>query len=227
MLDDLYRALLGVPGVLVTVASKGSRPLRLDTSVGVSGPHGFVERPHARFVVACSKRPSQPVSRIATMAERPSWRGGIVGNVFLICRFLQVRNMRQNGTTGNLRMADMRGLPITQARKADWNAHPARDTQLGSYPSPWPGTINHPVPCPRHTSVVAPLDGLGEPALTGAVRVPRRTGISRFSKDEGPARAPWFADRCEASSRDALRAPHHEGHGRSTGLPGLFGKVWS
>ena len=38
MLDDLFRALLGVPGVLVTVA----RSRGLDTSIGVSGPHGFV-----------------------------------------------------------------------------------------------------------------------------------------------------------------------------------------
>ena len=39
MVYGLYRALPGVPGFLVTVACAPSR--RLDTSVGVSGPHDF------------------------------------------------------------------------------------------------------------------------------------------------------------------------------------------
>jgi hypothetical protein len=49
MLDDLYRDLLGVPGVLATVPQ--ANDLGVHTSVGVSGPHGFVERV-ARFVLA-------------------------------------------------------------------------------------------------------------------------------------------------------------------------------
>jgi len=43
MFDDLFRALLGVPGLLASVASRET-PAKLDTSVGVPGPHGFVER---------------------------------------------------------------------------------------------------------------------------------------------------------------------------------------
>ena len=49
MLDDLFRALLGVPGLLATVPRLIT--LGVHTSVGVSGPHGFVERV-ARFVLA-------------------------------------------------------------------------------------------------------------------------------------------------------------------------------
>jgi hypothetical protein len=56
MLDDLFRALLGVPGVLVTVAC--SR--RLDTSIGGSGPHGFVERVTHAYVLRAPSRPSLP-----------------------------------------------------------------------------------------------------------------------------------------------------------------------
>jgi hypothetical protein len=45
MVYGLYRALPGVPGFLVTVACAPSR--RLDTSVGVSGPHVFTVRKKA------------------------------------------------------------------------------------------------------------------------------------------------------------------------------------
>src|SRR5262249_51822562 len=68
MFDDLYRALLGVPGVLVTVASRGACPLMLDTSIGVSGPRGFVER----FPRASSCAPSASIAtRLTFRDDRP------------------------------------------------------------------------------------------------------------------------------------------------------------
>jgi hypothetical protein len=49
--NKLLRALPGEPGFLATVAS-GYRFRRLDTSVGVSGPHDFAVRETAPFVSA-------------------------------------------------------------------------------------------------------------------------------------------------------------------------------
>ena len=76
MFDDLFRALLGVPGVLVTVA----RSRRLDTSIGVSGPHGFVGRILTRFVFARQRIHRIPASRFVTIAIRPSSGGGMCGD---------------------------------------------------------------------------------------------------------------------------------------------------
>ena len=59
--------LLGVPGFVATVASWDS-PAKLDTSIGVPGPHGFVER-LARFVVSAHPRPSLPASRFVTIGR--------------------------------------------------------------------------------------------------------------------------------------------------------------
>jgi hypothetical protein len=49
--NKLLRALPGEPGLFATVAS-GYRFRRLDTSVGVSGPHDFAVRKTAPFVSA-------------------------------------------------------------------------------------------------------------------------------------------------------------------------------
>ena len=43
MLDDLFRALPGVPGFVATVPPGLFDP-EVDTSVGVPGPHGFIGR---------------------------------------------------------------------------------------------------------------------------------------------------------------------------------------
>jgi hypothetical protein len=74
MFDDLFRALLGVPGVLVTVvraacrAEGRHRSRSLDTSIGVSGPHGFVERVTCAYVLRTT-RPSHP--RPTVRDDRP------------------------------------------------------------------------------------------------------------------------------------------------------------
>ena len=68
--NKLLRALPGEPGLFATVAS-GYRFRRLDTSVGVSGPHDFAVRETAPFVSAL---PASIASRPAsvTIASRPS-----------------------------------------------------------------------------------------------------------------------------------------------------------
>jgi hypothetical protein len=68
--NKLLRALPGEPGFLATVAC-GYRFRRLDTSVGVSGPHDFAVRETAPFVSAL---PTSIASRPAsvTIASRPS-----------------------------------------------------------------------------------------------------------------------------------------------------------
>src|SRR5215813_699614 len=62
MLDDLYRALLGVPG-FVSRRPAGALDPEVDTGIGVSGPHGFVERLRALRRPAHGKCPPQPASR--------------------------------------------------------------------------------------------------------------------------------------------------------------------
>jgi hypothetical protein len=68
--NKLLRALPGEPGFLATVAC-GYRFRRLDTSVGMSGPHDFAVRETAPFVSAL---PTSIASRPAsvTIASRPS-----------------------------------------------------------------------------------------------------------------------------------------------------------
>src|ERR1700692_1445458 len=62
--NKLLRALPGEPGLFATVAS-GYRFRRLDTSVGVSGPHDFAVRKTAPFVSAL---PTSIASRPASGA---------------------------------------------------------------------------------------------------------------------------------------------------------------
>ena len=66
--NKLLRALPGEPGLFATVAS-GYRFRRLDTSVGVSGPHDFaVRRSRSRQLRACVHR-IQP--RVRDVRETP------------------------------------------------------------------------------------------------------------------------------------------------------------
>src|SRR6202521_2140042 len=68
--NKLLRALPGEPGFLATVAC-GYRFRRLDTSVGVAGPHDFAVRETAPFVgVLPASIASRPAS--VTIASRPS-----------------------------------------------------------------------------------------------------------------------------------------------------------
>jgi hypothetical protein len=63
---------------------------------------------------ATPKRPSHPTPRAVTIAIRPSARGGTCGKMLVICPTTQAPTLRQVNTTGNLRMALMRKLPVGQ-----------------------------------------------------------------------------------------------------------------
>jgi hypothetical protein len=68
----LIRALLGVPGLLATVASREA-PAKLDPSVGRSGPHDFA-RPHPRRSPCCANTSiASCFPRPRRLAKRPSW----------------------------------------------------------------------------------------------------------------------------------------------------------
>jgi hypothetical protein len=77
----------------------GSPPARLDTSVGVSGPHGFA-------VCACrarllrQSRPSHPAPTPVTIAIRPSWRCGTGRDIHLICVSEKENYFLREGLTG-------------------------------------------------------------------------------------------------------------------------------
>jgi len=58
-------------------------------------------------------RPSQPASRFVTIGrKRPSCRDGLRRTLFSDLPIYASRKTRQSNTTGNLRMADMCGLPV-------------------------------------------------------------------------------------------------------------------
>src|SRR3977135_2147611 len=65
---DLYRALPGEPVFLATVTCGSLR--KLDTSVGVSGPHDFAVR-HPRVRLARASRPPHLTATYLTIAIRP------------------------------------------------------------------------------------------------------------------------------------------------------------
>ena len=81
MVYGLLRALPGAPGFLATVACATSR--RLDTSVGVSGPHAFsvrIRRPRQKH----RPRPPHPAANVRDDRETPlKWRRDEVG-LFLL-----------------------------------------------------------------------------------------------------------------------------------------------
>ena len=84
----------------------------VDTSIGVSGHHDFTVRivlfVRATDHAAARHAHRSPGSTFVTIAIRPSHEPGIRGNIVLICPTAQVFFLRQTGTTGNPRMADMR-----------------------------------------------------------------------------------------------------------------------
>ncbi len=87
---------------------------KLDASVGASGPHDFAVRPHARFVFARQRRPPHPALYVRDDREAPLLRVRNGVNVKYIGDVSQAPRLRQNGTTGRLRMVDMRKLPVRQ-----------------------------------------------------------------------------------------------------------------
>ena len=101
----LIRVLLGVPGLLATVACR-IITCKLDSSVGGSGPHDFAVR-NPRLVAA----------RIASIASRANTRDDREAPLFvgrgtrqskpLICPTAQARRLRQNNPTGNLCVGNM------------------------------------------------------------------------------------------------------------------------
>ena len=70
MLDDLLRALLGVPGFVAAVPS-ALWPSGVHTSIGVSGPHGFVGRFRALRHQRATSRPSHPAPDVRDDAYVP------------------------------------------------------------------------------------------------------------------------------------------------------------
>jgi len=69
MVLRLIRGLPGVPGFLATVASREASA-KLDTSVGVSGPHDFAVR-IAAARLATPARPSHPAPNVRGDARTP------------------------------------------------------------------------------------------------------------------------------------------------------------
>jgi hypothetical protein len=65
-----YTALSSVTGFLATVA--GGSLHQLDTSIGVSGPHGFAVRIR-RARLQRHPRPPHPAPTFVTMANAPPW----------------------------------------------------------------------------------------------------------------------------------------------------------
>jgi hypothetical protein len=76
--ERLLRALPGVPGLIATIArATRKRRRELDTSVGVSGPHGLavrkrIVRPRSPRERCAPSRPPLPASTSVTTADRPS-----------------------------------------------------------------------------------------------------------------------------------------------------------
>jgi hypothetical protein len=71
MVFDVCRALPGVPGSVVTVACICCK---LDTSVGVPGPHGFVDRT-GRVRLTLPARPSHPAPNVRDDRVAPLLKG--------------------------------------------------------------------------------------------------------------------------------------------------------
>ena len=75
MVYGLYRALPGEPGFLATVAPEKLASQELDTSVGVSGPHGFSVRLTRRSSYSAI-RVHRILSRVRDDLEPPLWGTG-------------------------------------------------------------------------------------------------------------------------------------------------------
>jgi hypothetical protein len=70
--NGFLRALPGEPGFFATVACEGGHRLcKLDTSVGMSGPHDFAVRAQRHSSFRRRPRPSHPASRFVTIAHTP------------------------------------------------------------------------------------------------------------------------------------------------------------
>jgi hypothetical protein len=75
--NGFLRALPGEPGFFATVACAACRAqgrhrlCKLDTSVGMSGPHDFAVRAQRHSSFSTSPRPSHPASRFVTIAHTP------------------------------------------------------------------------------------------------------------------------------------------------------------
>jgi hypothetical protein len=97
---------------------------KLDTSVGMSGPHDFCVRAgviRPRNCALTPSRPSHPALNVRDDREAPLRRVRDARMMLLIWGRRQacfwkpeLKFLRQIGTTGKLRMASMRGLPVVQ-----------------------------------------------------------------------------------------------------------------
>jgi hypothetical protein len=120
--NGLLRALLGEPGFLATVTrATRTRRRKLDTSVGVSGPHGLAVR--ATIVRRQSEqeccdlaRPPLPASTFVTIAIRPSARGGMRGKMRLIWGEHKAEYFLRDNWTGVMGLNGLAKLVPTRTR---------------------------------------------------------------------------------------------------------------
>jgi hypothetical protein len=125
--NGVLRALPGDRAFLPPSSARSSR--RLDTSVGVSGPHDFsvrigIVRPRAtRAATRCVHRIPRPT--FVTIAKRPSYRvrdgadhASDLGPALSIFLKNRMSLLRQTGTTGNLRITPTHELPVVQDRRS-------------------------------------------------------------------------------------------------------------
>jgi hypothetical protein len=120
--NGLLRALLGEPGFLATVTrATRTRRRKLDTSVGVSGPHGLAVR--ATIVRRQSEqeccdlaRPPLPASTFVTIAIRPSARGGMRGKMRLIWGEHKAEYFLRDNWTGVMELNGLAKLVPTRTR---------------------------------------------------------------------------------------------------------------
>jgi hypothetical protein len=91
MLDDLFRALPGVPGFLATILP-GSLTRKLTPASGCQDHTASSDASRAPRRGAAYASIATRLTFRDDRPERPSWRGGLTWNVILICRFRQVGN---------------------------------------------------------------------------------------------------------------------------------------
>ncbi len=133
----LLRALPGVSGLLASVAC-GIITRKLDPSVEGTGPHGLTVRTRTARLAA-QARPSHPASRLVTMAERPSCRGGTARVRPNVPYFVKVIIFIGRAGHSALFLDDRRGvLPVGL-----WRQHSLHATGSTNAPSEADAPLSH------------------------------------------------------------------------------------
>ena len=136
----LIRALLGEPCRLPpsSAAMRSASAGQLDASLWGARTTRFRSSVNSALVSQRFHVHRIPASHVVTIAMRPSWVRRDARRILPICRICKTSGLRQIGTTGNLRMADMRvpnhhrhpevppqrGGPTAPLR--EWGIHPSR-----------------------------------------------------------------------------------------------------